>query len=68
MSNRPVIDWLANLLEEEGFSVRVQPVPGERGKANLIATLGTGLTAWYWPATRIPCPMMTDTGAAIPSH
>lgn len=42
MSNRPVIDWLANLLEAEGFSVRIQPVPGESGKANLIATLGTG--------------------------
>jgi acetylornithine deacetylase len=42
MSNRPVIDWLANLLETEGFSVRIQPVPGETGKANLIATLGTG--------------------------
>lgn len=42
MSNRPVIDWLANLLEEEGFSVRIQPVPGETGKANLIATLGRG--------------------------
>ena len=42
MSNRPVIDWLANLLEEESFSVRIQPVPGEPGKANLIATLGRG--------------------------
>jgi len=42
MSNRPVIDWLASLLEEEGFSVRIQPVPGEPGKANLIATLGRG--------------------------
>ncbi len=42
MSNRPVIDWLANLLEEEGFSVRIQPVPEEPGKANLIATLGRG--------------------------
>ena len=42
MSNQPVIDWLANLLEAEGFSVRIQPVPGEEGKANLIATLGKG--------------------------
>jgi acetylornithine deacetylase len=42
MSNRPVIDWLANLLEEEGFTVRIQPIADAPGKANLVATLGSG--------------------------
>ena len=42
MSNRPVIDLLANWLNELGFEVEVLPVPGYAGKYNLIATLGSG--------------------------
>ena len=42
MSNRPVIDWLANLLESEGFAIRIQEIDDAPGKANLIATLGQG--------------------------
>lgn len=41
-SNRPVIDLLANWLEDVGFAVRIEPLPGYPGKANLIATLGSG--------------------------
>lgn len=40
MSNRPVIDLLANWMQDSGFSVRTQTVGN--GKFNLIATLGTG--------------------------
>ncbi len=41
-SNRPVIDLLANWLEDAGFAVRIEPLPDYPGKANLIATLGSG--------------------------
>ena len=41
-SNRPVIDLLANWLDDAGFAVRIEPLPGYPGKANLIATLGSG--------------------------
>jgi len=41
-SNRPVIDVLANWLDDAGFAVRIQPLAGYPGKANLIATLGSG--------------------------
>ncbi|HOW74648.1 MAG TPA: acetylornithine deacetylase [Candidatus Competibacteraceae bacterium] len=41
-SNRPVIDLLANWLEDAGFAVRIEPLPDWPGKANLIATLGSG--------------------------
>lgn len=41
-SNRPVIDLLADWLEEAGFAVRIEPLPGRPDKANLIATLGSG--------------------------
>ncbi|MCK5480755.1 MAG: acetylornithine deacetylase [Gammaproteobacteria bacterium] len=40
--NRGVIDLLANWLNNTGFDVEVMPLPGEPGKANLIATLGSG--------------------------
>ncbi len=40
VSNRSVIDLLANCLQELGFSIEIQELPG--GKANLIATLGSG--------------------------
>ena len=40
VSNRPVIDLLANCLQELGFSIEIQELPGN--KANLIATLGSG--------------------------
>lgn len=40
MSNRPVIELLANWLEPLGFKTEIQSLPGN--KANLIATLGTG--------------------------
>lgn len=41
-SNRPVVDLLAGWLEEAGFAVRIEPLPGRPDKANLIATLGRG--------------------------
>lgn len=40
MSNRPVIDLLADWLETEGFNVEIQPLPLQPGKANLIAVKG----------------------------
>jgi acetylornithine deacetylase len=41
-SNLGVIHLLATWLEELGFNCRVQDIPNEPGKANLIATLGSG--------------------------
>jgi acetylornithine deacetylase len=41
-SNRAVIDLVAEWAAELGFSVRIETLPGELGKANLIATLGEG--------------------------
>lgn len=41
MSNRPVIDLLAEWLEGLGYTIAIQRV-GENSKANLIATLGQG--------------------------
>lgn len=41
MSNQKVIDYLANLFGDLGFNTRVVPL-GESGKANLIASLGSG--------------------------
>jgi acetylornithine deacetylase len=40
--NMPVIELLAHWLEDLGFRVEVLPLPGHPGKADLIATLGTG--------------------------
>ncbi|MFT7224425.1 MAG: acetylornithine deacetylase [Cellvibrionaceae bacterium] len=42
MSNRPVIDLLANWLEPLGFDIQIQTLPQQPEKANLIATLGRG--------------------------
>ncbi|MDQ2076532.1 acetylornithine deacetylase [Marinimicrobium sp. ABcell2] len=42
MGNQPVLDLLASWLEERGFSVEILPLPEQPGKANLIATRGTG--------------------------
>ena len=41
-SNRAVIDLLAGWLDGMGFAVEVLPLSRQPGKANLIATLGTG--------------------------
>ncbi|MDG4594490.1 MAG: acetylornithine deacetylase [Candidatus Contendobacter sp.] len=41
-SNRPVIDLLAGWLEDAGFAVRIDLLPGQPDKANLVATLGHG--------------------------
>ncbi|HCB14772.1 MAG TPA: acetylornithine deacetylase, partial [Gammaproteobacteria bacterium] len=41
-SNRPVIDLLAGWLEDLGFAVRIERLPEQPDKANLIATLGSG--------------------------
>ncbi len=41
-SNLDVVHLLAAWLEDLGFNCRIQPVPDEPGKANLIATLGSG--------------------------
>lgn len=41
-SNLPVIERLHGWLETLGFSCEVMPVSGQHGKANLIATLGSG--------------------------
>jgi acetylornithine deacetylase len=41
MSNLPVIELLANWFGDLGFSTQIIPLP-QTGKANLIATLGSG--------------------------
>jgi acetylornithine deacetylase len=41
MPNQPVIDYLANCFADLGFNTHVLPL-AQAGKANLIATLGTG--------------------------
>ena len=41
-SNLAVVDLLANWLEPLGFSINIKRIPNHKGKANLIATLGTG--------------------------
>ena len=41
MSNRAVIDYLANCFVDMGFNTQVQEL-AQAGKANLVATLGTG--------------------------
>jgi len=41
-SNRGVIDRLAEWAAGLGFAVRIESLPGDSGKANLIATLGEG--------------------------
>ncbi len=40
--NRAVIDVLAGWLEDAGFRVEITPLPEHPGKANLVATLGSG--------------------------
>jgi acetylornithine deacetylase len=40
MGNRAAIELLAEWLEGLGFRIEIQPLPGHRAKANLIATLG----------------------------
>ncbi len=42
MPNRPVIDHLATQFAARGFRIEIQEIPGNPGKANLIATLGKG--------------------------
>jgi len=42
MSNRPVIDYLATLFSDLGFSCEILTLPEAPHKANLIATLGSG--------------------------
>lgn len=42
MSNRGVIDLLANWLCDCGFTVEIIPVASQTGKFNLLATLGKG--------------------------
>lgn len=41
-SNLPVINLLAGWLEELGFSIDIQPLADQPGKANMVATLGSG--------------------------
>ena len=41
-SNRGVVDLVAEWAARLGFSVRIDALPGDSGKANLIATLGEG--------------------------
>ena len=40
--NLAVIEHLASWLKDSGFSADVMPLPGDKTKANLIATLGSG--------------------------
>ena len=42
MGNRPLIEKLANWLEDLDFTVEIQPLPNQPNKANLIATKGSG--------------------------
>ncbi|MDW3095602.1 MAG: acetylornithine deacetylase [Gammaproteobacteria bacterium] len=41
-SNLPVINLLAEWLDEFGFDIKIQPLPEQNNKANLIARLGNG--------------------------
>ncbi len=41
-SNRGVVDLVAEWASELGLSVRIEALPGESGKVNLIAALGEG--------------------------
>ena len=41
-SNRAVIDLLAGWFAELGFRIEIMDIPGRPGRANLIATLGSG--------------------------
>jgi acetylornithine deacetylase len=41
-SNRPLLERLAPWLEDSGFRVEILAIPGRPGKANLLATLGSG--------------------------
>ena len=41
-SNRAVVDLVAEWAAHLGFEIRVEPLPGSSGKANLIATRGHG--------------------------
>ncbi|MBW2188702.1 MAG: acetylornithine deacetylase [Deltaproteobacteria bacterium] len=41
-SNRGVIDLVAEWAAELGFAIRIEALPADSGKANLIATLGEG--------------------------
>lgn len=41
-SNQEVIDRLAQWLQGLGFAVEVLPIPGHSGKANLVASIGSG--------------------------
>jgi len=40
--NNGVIEHLANWLGDSEFQVEIMPLPGDRNKSNLIATLGSG--------------------------
>jgi acetylornithine deacetylase len=40
--NRPVIDWLAGRLAALGFRISIEEIAGAHGKANLVASLGSG--------------------------
>ncbi len=42
MGNLPVIELLAEWLDERGFATEILPLKGQPGKANLVATLGSG--------------------------
>lgn len=42
MSNRPLIDYLANLFSGYGFKITIHPVPEARNKFNLLAQIGSG--------------------------
>ena len=41
-SNRGVVELVADWAAELGFAVRIEALPGQAGKSNLIATLGQG--------------------------
>lgn len=42
MPNRPIIEHLAGRLESGGYRVQIHDVDCDRGKANLVATVGRG--------------------------
>ncbi len=42
MGNLPVIELLAEWLDERGFATEILPLEDQPGKANLVATLGAG--------------------------
>ena len=65
-SNLPVIELLASWLGDLGFACEVQTI--SPGKANLLATYGSGPGGLCWPGIAIRCRSMRPCGRATRSN